>query len=792
MHTAVRSSVLTALVVLVLCNSLHFATMAIICLLWFIYLSAGELFYHLLFSVFTYIPSQRMNINLIFLFWSVFLVSSDALITWRGMIVGYLFLARLTEHLKSGVLFWDELCRVGKAEVVIKACLVFFCGILQIMYLISLPEGEMSPLASHPLIQTVMRHSTEQTREYVFSYPSLDSMLRKEMEGGESKEQEGLRLLALVATTSTVIEIFFVIITLVLLLGGFALCESVWGAWRHPLSEGLDHTMLDPRSERIFFIPNLLKQLFCSLFCFWFLVRRSHAFLLQCVLGVSTYLFCDDWSLLQTERDALSGIPLCVVTESETSCCICLDEIPVSHAARRLPCGHLFHSACLRKWIVRHRECPLCRGGTTVDASLFPQRRSSFQESFADSSSPHAERPDASSSTPTPAVLTTIAARRLHRVTSMPRQPAAEAEQGQHLYSLLSPSYLMTPTTTSTTTSSLSQDRVSRIRNFPLPSIFIRQSHASSLPPSAPDSAPALIPSFLLRAQGSVPFVSSSSVMPTIEESSIDQEDVEEVRDEGEMMTERDRVEVNSLHSFGFGLGNAFRFLSQGITGVSISVDLGHEDSYSSSSSNSSSSDSDSTSSYERNTITRNANREEVGGRSRIAVEQGENFLSRQANTSRNDGVQAGRETVLEEKEEDSHRIRTRVPRAGVSRSLSSYAPPGEDTHEVIQEEGRIGRRERNRNKMRKMGITERNSAEIIDMTTFEDVSLLQSTSPLVVSTSLEQGNTNVNQNSTLSLSSSTSRKRPRSSSSTCPKGSTVEAEKSDETPRRRKPRRGQ
>ncbi|OMH80627.1 E3 ubiquitin-protein ligase AMFR [Zancudomyces culisetae] len=27
----------------------------------------------------------------------------------------------------------------------------------------------------------------------------------------------------------------------------------------------------------------------------------------------------------------------------------------------RLPCGHLFHRFCLRKWLERHPLCPLCR-----------------------------------------------------------------------------------------------------------------------------------------------------------------------------------------------------------------------------------------------------------------------------------------------------------------------------------------------------------------------------------------------------------------------------------------------
>ena len=41
-------------------------------------------------------------------------------------------------------------------------------------------------------------------------------------------------------------------------------------------------------------------------------------------------------------------------------CSICLD---VTHSNRdcRLGCGHVFHSRCICKWLIRKDECPLCR-----------------------------------------------------------------------------------------------------------------------------------------------------------------------------------------------------------------------------------------------------------------------------------------------------------------------------------------------------------------------------------------------------------------------------------------------
>lgn len=39
-------------------------------------------------------------------------------------------------------------------------------------------------------------------------------------------------------------------------------------------------------------------------------------------------------------------------------CAICWDSM---QAARRLPCGHLFHNSCLRSWLEQDTSCPTCR-----------------------------------------------------------------------------------------------------------------------------------------------------------------------------------------------------------------------------------------------------------------------------------------------------------------------------------------------------------------------------------------------------------------------------------------------
>jgi E3 ubiquitin-protein ligase synoviolin len=46
------------------------------------------------------------------------------------------------------------------------------------------------------------------------------------------------------------------------------------------------------------------------------------------------------------------------LARNDPTCVICRDEMA---AAKRLPCGHLFHAACLRAWMERQQACPTCR-----------------------------------------------------------------------------------------------------------------------------------------------------------------------------------------------------------------------------------------------------------------------------------------------------------------------------------------------------------------------------------------------------------------------------------------------
>ncbi|KAF6002190.1 hypothetical protein CCYA_CCYA11G3118 [Cyanidiococcus yangmingshanensis] len=58
----------------------------------------------------------------------------------------------------------------------------------------------------------------------------------------------------------------------------------------------------------------------------------------------------------------LEGKSSCGTDGVYCQCCsICLDPLMKGDMSRKLPCGHLFHSHCISKWVQRANRCPLCQ-----------------------------------------------------------------------------------------------------------------------------------------------------------------------------------------------------------------------------------------------------------------------------------------------------------------------------------------------------------------------------------------------------------------------------------------------
>lgn len=49
------------------------------------------------------------------------------------------------------------------------------------------------------------------------------------------------------------------------------------------------------------------------------------------------------------------------LSQMDAVCIICRDEMVIEDRPKKLPCGHIFHTTCLRTWFQFQRTCPTCR-----------------------------------------------------------------------------------------------------------------------------------------------------------------------------------------------------------------------------------------------------------------------------------------------------------------------------------------------------------------------------------------------------------------------------------------------
>ncbi|CAI9100435.1 OLC1v1037544C1 [Oldenlandia corymbosa var. corymbosa] len=59
-------------------------------------------------------------------------------------------------------------------------------------------------------------------------------------------------------------------------------------------------------------------------------------------------------------HNQLSEMP--VVTGADAGeCAVCMEVFESDVGGKQVPCGHVFHSVCIFKWLSDHNSCPLCR-----------------------------------------------------------------------------------------------------------------------------------------------------------------------------------------------------------------------------------------------------------------------------------------------------------------------------------------------------------------------------------------------------------------------------------------------
>ena len=66
-------------------------------------------------------------------------------------------------------------------------------------------------------------------------------------------------------------------------------------------------------------------------------------------------------------KAAVEALPTVVVAEADAQCAVCKDGVEAGERARRLPCAHLYHDACILPWLAIRNTCPLCRHELPTD-----------------------------------------------------------------------------------------------------------------------------------------------------------------------------------------------------------------------------------------------------------------------------------------------------------------------------------------------------------------------------------------------------------------------------------------
>lgn len=59
-------------------------------------------------------------------------------------------------------------------------------------------------------------------------------------------------------------------------------------------------------------------------------------------------------------RLVIDEMPMAAADNGD-QCTVCMNRFGSGTAAKKVPCGHVFHESCICEWLTVHNSCPLCR-----------------------------------------------------------------------------------------------------------------------------------------------------------------------------------------------------------------------------------------------------------------------------------------------------------------------------------------------------------------------------------------------------------------------------------------------
>lgn len=65
--------------------------------------------------------------------------------------------------------------------------------------------------------------------------------------------------------------------------------------------------------------------------------------------------------LRESKYSSLDATVAAISQDSDVKCSVCQEEFVEEEELGRLDCGHGYHSACIKQWLVQKNECPICK-----------------------------------------------------------------------------------------------------------------------------------------------------------------------------------------------------------------------------------------------------------------------------------------------------------------------------------------------------------------------------------------------------------------------------------------------
>jgi hypothetical protein len=63
---------------------------------------------------------------------------------------------------------------------------------------------------------------------------------------------------------------------------------------------------------------------------------------------------------IKYKNRVIEGMNVTLANET-TACSICLSDILAGYKLIQLPCSHVYHQSCLKKWLLHRSICPVCK-----------------------------------------------------------------------------------------------------------------------------------------------------------------------------------------------------------------------------------------------------------------------------------------------------------------------------------------------------------------------------------------------------------------------------------------------